>query len=114
MGEIIHYPRTQDGGLRNLRNCSEALVKAAQAQAPDEDVGLKATHQKMRSPVFKYQKPITSTQKAKWALHKEKQFKHLIKDIDPLVKDPVELFPATKVQECQISLEEAHELQTGP
>lgn len=58
-------------------------------------------------------KQSTFTQKTKWALYEEKQFKRLIEDIDPLVKDLMELFPAKKFQQRQLSLEKAQELQAG-
>ena len=83
-------------------------------QAPDADADLEAIHQKMRSLALKRQKQSTFTQKAKWVLFEEKQFKRLIEDLDPLVKDLVELFPAAKAQERQLSLEEAQELQASP
>lgn len=65
-------------------------------------------------PCAQASKQSTLTQKTKWALYGQKQFRRLIEDIDPLVKDLVELFPATKAQERQISLEEAKELQASP
>lgn len=68
----------------------------------------------MRSVAPKRQKRSTFAQKASWALHEENQFKRLVEDIDPLVRDLVEMFPAAKDQQRQISLEDARELQAGP
>lgn len=114
LGQIIYLFDETEQRSKRFDRPSTDTGEGGTIQATDVDADLEAIHQKMRSLVLKRQKQSTFTQKAKWALYEEKQFKRLIKDIDPLVRDLVELFPATKAQERQLSLEDAQEIQAGP
>lgn len=81
------------------------------APVPD-NVDFEAIHLKMRSLALKRQKRSSFAKKASWALHEEKSFNRLIEDIGPLVRDLVEMFPAVKEQQQQLSVEDAQELRT--
>jgi hypothetical protein len=114
LGQIIYLFEETEKRSRMFEKQSRCPGESSAEQNLDLDINLEAIHQKMRNLALKRQKQSTFTQKAKWALYEEKQFKRLIEDIEPLVKDLVELFPATKAQERQLSLEEAKELQASP
>lgn len=111
LGQIILLFEEAEQWSKKRKKGSRGSGEGVKGQAFDVDTDLEAIHQKMRSLAFKRQKQSTVTQKAKWALYEEKQFKRLIEDIDPLVRDLVDLFPATKALERQLSHEEARELQ---
>lgn len=114
LGQIIYLFEETEKRSKKFEKGSRGPEEGGTGLATDVDVDLEAIHQKMRSLALKRQKQSTFTQKTKWVLYEEKQFKRLIEDIDPLVRDLVELFPATKAQERQLSLEDAQELQAGP
>lgn len=114
LGQIIYLFEETEKRSKRFSKPPRGPGEGSSRQPPDVDADLEAIHHKMRSLALKRQKQSTFTQKAKWALYEEKQFKRLIEDIDPLVKDLVELFPVTKAQERQLSLEDAQELQAGP
>lgn len=114
LGQIIYLFDETEKRSKKFDKGSRGSGEIGTGPTTDMDADLDAIHQKMRNLALKRQKQSTFTQKAKWALYEEKQFKRLIEDIDPLVRDLVELFPATKAQERQLSLEEAQELQAGP
>lgn len=114
LGQIIYLFDETERRSKKFQKPSRGPGKGGTGEVPELDADLDAIHQKMRSLAIKRQKRSSFTQKAKWALYEEKQFKRLIEDIDPLVRDLVELFPAAKVRQHQLTLEEAQELQASP
>lgn len=114
LGQIIYLFEETEKRSKRFSKSPRGPSEGSSGKGPEVDADLEAIHQKMRNLALKRQKQSTFIQKARWALYEEKQVKRLIEDIDPLVKDLVELFPATKAHERQLSLEEAQELQAGP
>ncbi|KAL6247773.1 hypothetical protein RBB50_005121 [Rhinocladiella similis] len=68
-------------------------------------------HKKMRDLALKRQKRSSFAQKAAWALYEEKNFDRLIEDVTALVDALVELFPASRDRQQQLSIQEAEELK---
>lgn len=113
LGQITYLFEEAEKRSKRFENTSRGPREGTTGQDPDVGADLEATHEKMKSLALRRQRQSTFAQKAKWALYEETQFKRLIEDLDPLVKELVELFPATKAQQRQLSLEEARELRAG-
>ncbi|KAI2780572.1 hypothetical protein F4815DRAFT_445164 [Daldinia loculata] len=109
LGQIIYLFEETEKKSAKFKGMKIDITSVPAGGYPDADI--ESLHQKMKSLALKRQKRSSFAQKASWALYEEKYFKRLIEDLEPLVKDLVEMFPAVKEQQRQLSIEEAQELQ---
>ncbi|KIW47713.1 uncharacterized protein PV06_00379 [Exophiala oligosperma] len=72
---------------------------------------ISSIRKKLRELAFRCQKRSSFAQKATWALYEEKNFRRLIEDVTALVDALVDLFPASRDRQRQLSAQEAEELK---
>ncbi|KAF2682903.1 hypothetical protein K458DRAFT_419142 [Lentithecium fluviatile CBS 122367] len=78
----------------------------------DLDPSLRTMHDKMRELALRRQRRSTVRQKTTWALYEKKYFDRLISDVVQLVDGLVQLFPATRLRQSELIVEEAQEIES--
>lgn len=112
LGHIINlFKRAED--ISNQFRAEHGNVDAVDVhEAFEGDTA--SMRQRMRDICLRRQGNTSRMKKAKWALYEKENLNSLIEDLRKLVNDLVELFPATKTVQEELSSQEAAEMRDEP